>query len=212
MLSYLYSALETGVWKVVIDPSVNPVLPRMYKYQNTSYGGISYIDGPPYSGALASLTLITPPNITNARLSFELQLDSASISLANVFEFDIIVSLAKNWYNGSMQFNQLKDGMIQIPNINGSWIDTGNKYLFNKPDSPYDITTEISFDTNKKTVSHKYVQVDALTPFLTPANLQNIPVKQMPWADGVTIQVQMGMGTTDGTFSHKINEMSLTLW
>lgn len=203
MISATDTGLEQLPWTVVIDKSVNSVLPEGYRVSNFPDGLRTYIVGTAYAGALAKLERPIVPGCFKPSMTVQVMPDEATL-FAQALEFDLRIQLGGLNYNFSAQINYAEGGMLQISKANGEWIDTGwvcGKLAANVWST---ISLFYSFDTTKKTYSIVSVTV-AGQSFQIPATLQNLSASPLAWQDGIAvIQVQVDLGPNGGGCSHKV--------
>lgn len=193
--------LELLPWEAHVGADIGSVSPVTYGWRLTPENVVEfYTTAPSYADWLAAVHRPICPNTGKLTLEFDLATDSFAVTAAQALEFDTRVSIAGMNYNLSSQFNYNKNGVFQISNQAGSWIDTAwipGKF---NPYQWYTIVYSYSFDTVAKTSSFLSASLDGKV-FVVAAALQNVPATNLGWADSCSLQVQQDLAAGGGHFA-----------
>lgn len=149
------------------------------------------------------------PNTGNLEFSFDLIVDEANSTAANVRETDVILVTGGYKYNFSGQQNITEGGMIQIADSKGNWVDTGIKLGILSPNVRHSLSWKYSFDTTKHTGSVVSFALDGVG-YSIPTSLQNIPASVCNWTEGAYPQFQMGSLPAGVYWSTILSDVVLT--
>lgn len=212
-------------WEAVPwNPGIGPVKPNSQNAipanQLNPYLLLS-IDGPPgYSNMLAAthrplLPVFDPKNIY---YDFEFIITPGpDTSKVQVYESEV-----RYYYtdskgvgygpNNSLQINQVSPpGMIQAYHSpTDVWADTGIVIPLFKPNTPYTIKIEYRIDTVGHTMSTIAITISGRR-YALPLKFQIIPFSAMPspWAPGMYVQFQIGLGKAGGKVTTEYNQISV---
>ncbi len=170
-------------------------------------GALIYIEGPAYSDFEAYITRPVLPNTGSLALTFSLATDANAPKVAQAIETDTILTVNGWTYNLSAQINYEEDGMLQVADATGAWLDTGEKPGKLTPNVRYKYAIEYAFDEVAHTASVLSMNLDGVD-FPVPASLHNAAAKQLGWADGAIFQVQLDLGASGGAYSVEVGDVN----
>lgn len=170
-------------------------------------GILLYIKGGPYASFEAYQMRPVLPHNGGLQLLFSLQPDLNAATSAQAIEVDTILTVGGWTYNLSMQINYEEEGMIQVADATGKWVDTGVKIGLLDPATVTRFSVLYEFDEAKHTSAVRHVMVGP-TVHDIPEALQNIPAVQKGWTDGAIMQVQLDTNARGGEFSVSVDGCS----
>ena len=172
-----------------------------------STAALVFIEGGAYSDFEAYVTRPALPNTGLLTLNYTLTTDRNAPVMAQAIETDTILTVNGWTYNLSAQINYEEEGMIQVADVTGKWVDTGVKIGLLDPATVTRFSVLYGFDEAKHTSSVRHVMAGP-TIHEIPEALQNIPAVQKGWADGAIMQVQLDTNARGGEFSVSVDGCS----
>lgn len=207
------TGLEKKRWEPVVGPSINPVDADGYSIVHT-VGGLylSMNSFQPYGGWLAKHVerLLFPA--TRARFYFTLMTDEATVTAAQVIEFDTKITDGDGiTYDLSAQINIANNWMFQIDNENWTWTDTGINLSPMQAYEPLDFMVEYRIDYGKKNSSVIAVTMDE-EQYEVPSELWHISGRNEGWAPSeIVTQLQQCNGANPGGYALLFDEIGYVL-
>lgn len=168
-------------------------------------GALIYIEGPAYSDFEAYIVRPVLPNTGSLALTFSLATDANAPKVAQAIETDTILTVNGWTYNLSAQINYEEDGMLQVADAAGAWIDTGAKPGKLAPNVPHRYSIEYSFDEAAHMAQVVSVTIDGTVYGNLPAAT---PATQKGWTSGAIFQVQLDLGASGGAYSVEGSDVS----
>lgn len=212
--SYSYTATVANVdlqpgWTAQVGPTINPVSPNGYDVVQESNGIRLFCDGPAYSGWLAKQVNALLPGMTKISVAYNLTIDDATQTEAQVVEFDSKFTDAAGYtYDGSAQWNIAEAWMFQTDNSSGTWTDTGVKMAAPMPN----VSVAVKIDYVLDYVNHNLTITGVTVNGTYSALSITLPAKQSGWAASqIVTQAQQVIGATAGAYSIKIAAITYTL-
>ncbi len=207
------SNIQSGMWGTHLPNDGSKIggnVPAKYGVVSplpSGAGALIYIEGPAYSDFEAYIVRPVLPNTGSLAITFSLATDANAPKVAQAIETDTILT-ANGWtYNLSAQINYEEEGMIQVADVTGKWVDTGVKIGLLDPATVTRFSVLYGFDEAKHTSSVRHVMAGP-TIHEIPEALQNIPAVQKGWADGAIMQVQLDTNARGGEFSVSVDGCS----
>lgn len=212
-----YSNLETIAPVLDTNPAdINPGQQPPTLFRDDPYPGGSTItiEGPAYSAGL-SKRYVTPPGgllqtLSVFTFSYQIMPSETASMFAQVHENDFRVTDASgNVFLGDLQKNNQEDGMWQMPDGKGGWIDTGFKPgLF-----AADMWTPVSviYRVNWAAKTTTYVSMmDGTQLFTFKAAIATVPAVALKWAPGLLgFQNQEGLNALGGCYSRSTRNIGI---
>lgn len=176
----------------------------------TSPNGILvFIGGNAYSDFETYIVRPILPNTGNLNLSFNLNTDSNTPTVAQAIETDSIITINGWTYNCSLQLNYEENGEIQVASASGGWVNTG--IIVGKLPFGVDNTYSIQYYINETTKESSIVSLTLnRIEYPIPLSLQNIAGTQRGWTDGAIFQVQLDIGANAGAYSLLVSSANYT--
>ena len=194
---------------------IGDAFPQVFQLTQTSVLGL-FIQGCKTQGGYAAgeiyLSRPIPEGASRLCLSYDISVDLNSLQFAQAIETDIILTDAQGYkYNGSVQLDYSKGGMIEVAGPTGGWLETGNAPGPYIPNLVHHVEINYTFDFSKRTISNIGVELDEVL-WATPASLQNVAAQQSNWKDfnRAMIQIQVDLNQKAGQFAEIINNLTLT--
>lgn len=218
------SAIQTLTgWKEQTGSNIGGVAPAKYSFsQNIQWQpqaallAVTGISGKYCDWLVGALALPLLPNTGHLALRHRFMVDAGFAQAAQARELDTKITDANGiTYNGSSQWNCAeKPGSMsfQVDKAGGGWVDTGIVIPKFAPNVEHVERIEYEFNIAAKTYSVVSIEVDGVL-YPLPANLQNLPGKNVGWAKSEILpQMQQDVNTTGGSWEWLVEDLSYEIW